>query len=428
MLTLTTKWVNPAPLLPSRFLQQLEWLMLAVCGSMAFFDAWKTQQFPLLHLLILILLAGMGWLIPTGKLWTKVLYTSIELSLIFFGTILGYLHVLPVLYLIIVIRSCFIFALPGRQITAAIALLCFVFHQIQYGLDIWLQIPAESLSTLWMHQIAELLMFSLGLALVLRLSSLLLSERQAQQELASTYAQLSETHQQLQQYALQVEQIAVLQERNLIAQEIHDALGHALTALNVQLMVVRQFWREEPENMDAAVEQAQTLGKLAMGEVRESVRMLRDGVPVMPPLNQAIWTLVETFQRATPSQIHFQQAKFPFASQPVTQAVYRVVQEALINVIKHAAATEVWITLNMTPQQLALTIQDNGRGFNPDRVTPGLGLKTLSDRATALKGQFRVNSQVGAGCVITLDLPLIDESHSDSSCDCKTLRSYPNWH
>ncbi len=106
---------------PVRFLLYTEWLMLMSCGSLAVMEMLEKGRLPIQHVLILALLGLMGWVLPSGKPFEKVIYMAIEVGLIFYGTLLGYLHILPSLYLIVVIRSCFIFDLPGRW---AAAFLC----------------------------------------------------------------------------------------------------------------------------------------------------------------------------------------------------------------------------------------------------------------------------------------------------------------
>jgi signal transduction histidine kinase len=400
---------------PSRFLQRLEWVLLAVCGSMAIFDTLENHQSPIQHILILGLLSGMGVVIPIGTLPIKVLYTLIELVLIFYGTLLGYLHVFPVLYLIVVIRSCFLFEISGRWITALITMLCFLFHQIQHSLSATPELSPEESQAFWMHQLAEALMFGVGLTLVLRLASALLNERQIKDELLATHVELTEAHRQLQAYAAQVEQMAILEERNSIAQEIHDSLGHALTALNIQLKVAKNLWDTDPVKSVAAIDAAQALGKMAILEVRESVQTLRARLPE-PPLSQAIATLVENFQHNTGIQVHLQQEVLAIVPQPVNKTVYRVLQEALTNVLKHAGATVVEVAVSSNGGQLCLSVQDNGRGFDMERTAVGMGLNGMGDRLHRLGGRLQLRSSQGAGCEITVELPLQEVCH-DSSVD-----------
>jgi hypothetical protein len=99
---------------PVRFLLYTEWLMLMSCGSLAVMEMLEAGRVPIQHVLILLLLGLMGWVLPSGKPWEKVAYTAIKIGLIFYDILLGYLRILPSLYLIVVIRSCFIFDLPGR--------------------------------------------------------------------------------------------------------------------------------------------------------------------------------------------------------------------------------------------------------------------------------------------------------------------------
>jgi signal transduction histidine kinase len=401
---------------PSQFLQRLEWSMLAVCGSMAIFDALENHQSPIQHILILGLLGGMGFVVPIGTLRIKVLYTLIELVLIFYGTLLGYLHVFPVLYLIVVIRSCFLFEISGRWLTALITMLCFLFHQLQYSLNALPGLSPEERQAFWMHQLAEALMFGLGLALVLRLASALLSKRQIKDKFLATYAELTEAHLQLQAYAVQAEQMAILQERNLIAQEIHDSLGHALTALNIQLKIAKNLWATDPAKAVVSVDVAQALGKMAISEVRESVQTLRAELPELPPLNQSIPTLVENFQQNTGIRVNLQQEPLTIVPQPVNKTVYRILQEALTNVVKHAGATVVEIVVSSAEGQLRLSVQDNGRGFDVERTAAGVGLNGMGDRLQRLGGRLQLRSSQGAGCQITVELPLRKVCH-DSSVD-----------
>lgn len=225
---------------PFRFLLYTEWLMLASCGAMAAIEAWQRQSLPIQHILILVSLGVMGWLLPSGKTPIRYLYTAIEIGLIFYGTTLGYLHILPTLYLIVMIRSCFLFDPPGRWIVAGLSLMLFLVHQVQYINTLTpLMLPNVEQQRIWMHQVAEVLMFGLGLFFVGQLVNVLLTERRTQEQLALA-------HEQLRQYAIQVEDLAAVQERNRIAREIHDSLGHALTTLNVQLQTAVKLWQRNP--------------------------------------------------------------------------------------------------------------------------------------------------------------------------------------
>lgn len=385
---------------PFRFLLYTEWLMLGSCSIMAAIEAWETQSIPIQHVFVLAALALMGWMLPGGKTPTRYLYTAIEMGLIFYGTTLGYLHILPTLYLIVLIRSCFLFEPPGRWIVAGLSLMLFLVHQVQYLRTIApLMLPNVQQQQIWMHQVAEALMFGLGLFFVSQLVSTLLAERRAQE-------QLSLAHEQLRDYALQIEDLAAVQERNRIAREIHDSLGHALTTLNVQLQTALKLWQHDPTEAKPFLEQAQRLGKVAMQEVRQSVHALRADGATDEPLEQAIATLVTEFEQSTGIQVAVRVGLQSLPPAPIAKAIYRVIQEALTNIYKHAAATVVQINVRQSGDRIYLSIRDDGCGFQLQATTGGFGLHSMRERIMAVQGHFQIEAEPGKGCCILVEVPL----------------------
>lgn len=377
--------------------------MLASCGAMAAIEAWQRQSIPVQHILILILLGVMGWMLPSGKTPIRYLYTAIEVGLIFYGTTLGYLHILPTLYLIVLIRSCFLFEPPGRWVVAGLSLILFLVHQVQYLQRVTpLMLPDIQQQQIWMHQVAEVLMFGLGLFFVSQLVTTLLIERKTQEQLALT-------HQQLQQYALQIEDLAAVQERNRIAREIHDSLGHALTTMNVQLQTAIKLWNHDPTQAKPFLEQAQRLGTVAMKEVRQSVHALRADAQTEEPLELVLAALVQDFCQGTGVAVSTQIELKTVLPPKLSKAIYRVVQEALTNICKHADANSVQLHLHQTTDQICLTIADNGRGFYLQSHSIGFGLHSMRERIVALDGTFQIETKPGSGCRILVELPLQEE-------------------
>jgi signal transduction histidine kinase len=389
--------------LPIRFLMYTEWLMLASCGSLAIFEMLSQGEFPLQHILILLLLGVMGLVIPDGKFLEKVVYTAIELGLVFYGTLLGYLHILPTLYLIVVIRSCFVFEARGRWFVAVLSFLLYLITQIRYILAVLPQLEHQLKHNFWMHQFSEVLMFAVGLFFVIKFINTWLSERQTRQ-------QLSLAHDQLQQYALQIEDLAAVQERNRIARDIHDSLGHALTALNVQLQTVVKLWSVNSNEAKRFLEQAQKLGDTAIKEVRRSVHSLRADTKTDTDLERVILPLVADFQKGTGIEVLRQIQPGVILPAQIAKTLYRVVQEALTNTCKYAQASQVQIKMHTQAGQLHLSIIDNGQGFDPTCAQSGFGLQGIQERVAALQGQVRFQSQPGEGCQIVIDLPLTDRA------------------
>lgn len=383
---------------PFRFLLYTEWVMLASCGSFAVIEAIEDQHLPVQHILVLVVLGLMGLRLPKSPPPLKLFYTTIEIGLIFYGATLGYLHILPTLYLIVLIRSCFLFEKPGRWAIALLSLMFFLVHQVRYVQSTISLVPPGQQERFWMHLVAETLIFGLGLFLLLKLVNTLISERKAQEQLALA-------HEQLRQYARQAEDLAEARERNRIAREIHDSLGHTLTALNVQLQTAVKLWQCNPSKAQQFLEQAQRLGTSAMKEVRTSVSALRWEAREDKPLEEAIASLVEDVRQSTDISISTDIRVDSSLPPQTVKAIYRIVQEALTNICKHAEAKEVQIQLSTKRDRLYLMVEDNGRGFSLNQNTAGFGLQSMRERATEIGGEFQIYSHPGAGCRIFIEFP-----------------------
>ena len=241
--------------------------------------------------------------------------------------------------------------------------------------------------------------FGLTLLFILLLVNALLAERQSREKLLLA-------NEQLRSYALRIEDQATLQERNRIAREIHDALGHALTAQSIQIENALLFLPPEAEKTYSFLKEAQRLGARALQEVRRSIATLRSNPLQGRSLEAAIATLIAEFQTTT----GITPALLLQVSQPISieisTALYRIIQESLTNISKHSAATQVSLNLQQNYDTIHLQIVDNGKGFDPTRNTTGFGLQGMRERTAALGGQFLLISQPLQGCRIAISVPL----------------------
>jgi signal transduction histidine kinase len=383
---------------PFRFLLIAEWVMLGSCSSLALVEAFQDQTIPVEHLLILVLLGSMGLALPNGSLAVRVIYTSIQIGLIAIGTSLGYLHILPTLYLIVVIRSCFLFKSVGRWVVAGLVFIFFFLDEVRYTQRALPELPEEQLD-FFMHLMAQTLVFGLGIFFVLQLVNKLLVERQIKEQLAVA-------HEQLQEYSQKIEDLAAVQERNRIARDIHDSLGHALTSLNIQLQTAVKLWLKNPNQAHSFLAQAQKLGVTAMKEVRQSVGTLRADQVDDQPLELKIQALIDNFRSGTGLTIRSKIAHCPQVSSQIEKTIYRIVQEALTNIAKYAQATEIEIELNITEAKIYLSVQDNGKGFKLNQNNTGFGLQGMEERVNAVKGCLQIQTSPGTGCRIVVKIPL----------------------
>ncbi|BAZ65537.1 MAG: sensor histidine kinase [Pelatocladus maniniholoensis HA4357-MV3] len=387
---------------PFRFLLYTEWGLVAtfaIVDSLRSIVFSQTLYLSVPSLLILIIFGLMGLILPRGQTVYKVLYTGIEVGLILFGAILGYLQLWPLLLIVVVIRSCFLFDCLGRYLVAALTFFLFLVLQAQSISNITLSLSLLEQRKFWLNQFIYTILFGVGLLFLLQLVNMVLVERQLRE-------QLTIAHKQLQQYIVQVEDLTVVRERNHIAHNIHDSLGHALAVINIQLQSALKFWQVDLDQAHRYVVETKQLGSFAMQEVRRSVNTLRVDVPKERSLHMAIAFLVREFHHVTGILPTTQLSLAFVLPLEVSKILYRLVQEALTNIHKHAEATTVNIHLSAIPEQVYLTIEDNGKGFQLDQQPMGFGLQEMQERVALLKGQFQIESKLGSGCCITVRLPL----------------------
>ncbi|HEY9806766.1 MAG TPA: sensor histidine kinase, partial [Candidatus Obscuribacterales bacterium] len=227
----------------------------------------------------------------------------------------------------------------------------------------------------------------------------LLSERESRDKLAIA-------NEQLRQYALRIEDQATLQERNRIARDIHDSLGHALTGLNIQLEGALKLWQTNPTKAQAFLAEAKRLGSTALQAVRQSVATLRSDPLQGQSLEMAIARLAQEFQQTTGILPTCDVELTRSLPSEVKTAVYRIVQESLTNICKHAAASAVQIQVETAKDLLLLQVRDNGNGFEVNENTTGFGVQGMQERSLVLGGHFTIESQPGSGCRILAKLPL----------------------
>jgi two-component system, sensor histidine kinase and response regulator len=204
---------------------------------------------------------------------------------------------------------------------------------------------------------------------------------------------------------LRIEEMAVLEERNRIARDIHDSLGHALVALNIQIETALTLWQDAPDRAYTFLVEAKQLGSEALTAVRQSVSDMRSDPLQGRLLEGAIATLIQEFQHTTNvvPECHIDLSQ-PLSNQ-VNTVVYRIVQEGLTNICKHANATAVQIQIQTTADDLLLVLQDDGNGFQVDQNRTGFGLQGMRERTDALGAQLEITSTPGDGCRITARFP-----------------------
>jgi signal transduction histidine kinase len=393
---------------PFRFLLYLEWMLIAITAFTAMLPIRRhlfsaLPNSPQLTILSLVIFGLMGLRLPTGRQINKIIYTAIELLLISLTTIpyISYreIRLFPAFYIILIIRSCLIFKMPGRLLVTALSFTLFLITLANRFYNS--QIPPFVQERFKLVPLFLTLFFGLSVGFVLMMMNTMIAERQTREKLTIA-------HEKLRQYALRIEDQATLQERNRIGREIHDSLGHSLTALNLQLETALKLWESNPVKAKTFLARAKELGSKSLQDVRQSVSTMRSNPLQGQSLEQAIAVLAEDTRRAIGvlPNYHIKLA-YPIQNEILT-AVYRIIQEALTNICKHSEATEITIDLSTNNTGLHLIIVDNGKGFNIEQNTTGFGLQSMRDRTSSLGGNFNIITDPGAGCRIIADIPLTE--------------------
>jgi PAS domain S-box-containing protein len=197
-------------------------------------------------------------------------------------------------------------------------------------------------------------------------------------------------------------------EKTRIARELHDELAQSLTALKMDATWVRDNLTESTPSLRAKVNDMMTLLDEAVTATRRIAADLRplllDDLGLIP----AIEWLVDNFKQRTGLRCTLLANQHLELKEPYATAVFRIVQESLVNVAKHAKASRVEVKIDQFGDTVQLSVQDDGQGFSitAPRNPQSLGLMGLRERALLLKGNIDIVSQPGAGTRIEVHLPV----------------------
>ncbi|GIH71317.1 sensor histidine kinase [Sphaerimonospora thailandensis] len=195
------------------------------------------------------------------------------------------------------------------------------------------------------------------------------------------------------------------EERLRIARELHDSLTHQISIIKVQAEVAVHVARKRGEQVPEALLAIQEAGREATRELRATLEALRDDDTTPPRGLDHVADLVERARTTgldATLTIEGQRYDVPAA---LGRTVYRIVQEALTNVARHAAATTVSVRIDYRPDALAIRVDDDGRATPGIAPVPGVGLLGMRERVTALGGRLRAAPRGEGGFTVRVELP-----------------------
>lgn len=194
------------------------------------------------------------------------------------------------------------------------------------------------------------------------------------------------------------EQAAVVAERNRLARDLHDAVTQTLFSSSMIADVLPKIWERNPDEGRRRLEELRQLTRGALSEMRTLLVELRPAALVDTDLGDLIGHQVNAFTARTRLLVEYQR-NCTFNPPPeIKDAFYRIAQEAFNNIAKHADASQVQVELTCLPEQIRLTIQDDGIGFDPGTSEhEGLGLKIMDERARNAGVKLEIQSRIHAG-------------------------------
>ncbi len=203
-------------------------------------------------------------------------------------------------------------------------------------------------------------------------------------------------------------------EQRRLARELHDGLGQTLTALTHQLERLREKLDGSlPAEHSARLADSVDMARLALNETRELSRLLRPPVLDDLGLAPALTWLARTLEQRTGLKVELALAALDERLDPDLEIlVFRLVQEALTNALRHAGVDRVQVAVRRTPESLELKVADAGRGFDPQAVlggtATGSGLRGMRDRLELFGGRLDLDSAPGEGTRLSAVVPLTE--------------------
>lgn len=198
----------------------------------------------------------------------------------------------------------------------------------------------------------------------------------------------------------------MLDERQRMAGEIHDSLAQGLTGIITQVQAAQRVWHS-PARAREHLDRALALARESLAEARRSVQALRPRQLEQAHLPEALGDLARRWADDTDMAMRFDVTGDRVALSPAIEVVlFRIAQEALHNVARHARASQVGLTLSYVTDMVLLDVRDDGRGMNGS-AAKGFGLTSMTQRARSVGGAMEIESTPGEGTAISVRVPAI---------------------
>lgn len=208
-------------------------------------------------------------------------------------------------------------------------------------------------------------------------------------------------------------ELSVLGERNRLARDLHDAMTQTLFSLRLTLDTAATSLGTDPNEAARLVGEAQGLVEATFSELRTLIFELRPPALAVDGLAETLRKHLDVVGRTHGLTTRVTAGKDAALDAEIEAVIYRIVQEAVTNVVRHARATTIDVELLVGPRSAEVRIRDDGTGFDPDARairSRHLGLASMRERALAAGGTLTIDSTPGAGTTVRLELTLADRA------------------
>jgi signal transduction histidine kinase len=223
-------------------------------------------------------------------------------------------------------------------------------------------------------------------------------------ELAANFANQTSLALENAQLHAHAEETAIMAERNRLARELHDAVTQTLFSTSLIADILPRLWERNPAEGLKRLQELRTLTRGALAEMRMLLLELRPSALMDTELNELLRHLTDASASRSRLPIQLNSLGVPFTMpSDVKLAIYRISQEALHNIIKHAEASLVEINLQWLADRVYLTIRDDGCGFDTQTIPAGhLGIGIIRERAAGIDADLVIRSALGEGTFISV--------------------------
>ena len=206
----------------------------------------------------------------------------------------------------------------------------------------------------------------------------------------------------------QAQELAALQERQRLARELHDSVSQALYGISLGAHTAGEALESDPEQAMASIEYVIALAEAGLAEMRALIFELRPESLEIEGLVAALTRQVAVLRTRYKLTVDATLDNEPDLPLEVKHALYRIAQEALHNIVKHARASTVMLRLARQGNEIILQVRDNGKGFDPARPFPGhFGVRSIEERVARIDGTLTIESVPGQGTCIDVRVPQV---------------------